>query len=255
MIDSDLHLKEYSLGEALMRERKKKNIPLEEISKRTNINLKSLQALEDEEFHRIPGAFYLKNYIKSYLRAIGSDERTFFQTHDKAFRNVRLGPREKSKAYYSRLRYSRFKKKNVFFSVFLFLVLFAIVFAVLYLGRHNIFSPSAEVNWTAVPLAPFTKAKLFSIDYWPVRVDIEFLDNCWLQVHRGRQESKKKILEQVYQKGDNVKINGYELHFFIGNPSAVRFHLNNKEVTVLKNKSRAGRITITPGKVKEIPGQ
>jgi hypothetical protein len=73
-----------------------------------------------------------------------------------------------------------------------------------------------------------------------------------MQVQRGQHNAQKKIHEQVFQKGDNIKINGYALHFFIGNPSALRFSLNNREVTSLKNVARAERFNVTPHNIKEI---
>ncbi len=83
-------------------------------------------------------------------------------------------------------------------------------------------------------------------------MDIEFLDNCWIRVQRGLRESQKKTSEQVYQKGDKLEIKGYALDFLIGNPSAVRFYLNNKEVTIFKNKPGAERISITPQNLNKI---
>jgi cytoskeletal protein RodZ len=242
----------FSLGKALAGERKKKNIPLEKISKSTNISLNSLKALENEEFHKIPGEFYLKNYVKSYLKAIDCDEKVFFKTHKEAFRSVQPAAKEKKITYYSKLRYSRFKKKNVFFSGFVFFVLFVIVFFVLYLGKRHTSILPTHLPATALPLTPLTGADAFSIDYLPVRVHIEFLDNCWLRVQRGLKENQKKTIEQVYQKGDKLEIKGYALDFLIGNPAAVHFYLNSKEITIFKNKPGAERIAITPQNLNEI---
>jgi cytoskeletal protein RodZ len=251
-MDTGLYSNSDSLGQALASERKKKNIPLEKVSKATNISLKSLKAMENEEFHRIPGEFYLKNYIKSYLKAIGCDEEAFFKTHNEAFQAVQPGCKGKKTTYYSKLRYSRFKKKRFFFSGFVFFVLSVTVFFILYLGKRSISTPPAYLPAAGPHLALLTDANAFSIDYWPVRVDIEFLDDCWIRVERGQQESQKKTIEQVYGKGDNLKIKGYALDFLIGNPSAVRFYLNNKEVTIFKNKPGAERITVTPQNLNKI---
>lgn len=252
MVETDLNENYYSLGKALILERKKKNIPLEEISKTTNITLKSLKALENEEFHRLPGEFYLKNYIKSYLMAVGCDEKTFFQVHKEALQTLRLGANLKKTTYYSKLRYSRFKKKNVFFSGFIFLLVFGAAFLFLFLRKTTIPRPSLRVQEASIPFAPFTKANDFSIDYQPVRVVVEFLESCWIRVRRGQQQNQQNIIEQVYQKGDRLEIKGYELHFFIGNPSAVRLYLNNQEVEIFKNTSQAKKIILTPVKVNEI---
>lgn len=250
-METGLNSNSDSLGQALSRERKKKNISLEEISQTTNISLKSLIALENEEFHRIPGEFYLKSYIKSYLKAVGCNEKAFFKAHDEALQAVRPGGKEKKTTYYSKLRYSRFKKKSFFFSGFVFFILFGTVFFILYLGKRDI-PTSTNFQFAGLSLAPVGKVNTFSIDYWPVRVDIEFLEKCWMRVQRGQQQSQKKTSEQVYQEGEKLSIKGYELDFLIGNPAAVRFYLNDREITVFKNKPGAERITITPREAHKI---
>jgi cytoskeletal protein RodZ len=251
-----------SLGEALVNERKQKNVSLEEISQQTNIGVKSLQALENNRFNLLPGEFYLKNYIKSYLKAIGCDEKTFRETHGEAINDALSGaPPEKTGTYYSRLRYTRFKKKNVLFILFLLAVVVILIFVFLFIykgkipgGRriHNAKVKPVDLSVSNPDLFPLLTAEselgAFSLDYWPVQVDIEFLDNCWLQVHRGSQ----KILEKVFKKGEKIKLKGYELHFAIGNPSAVKFYLNNHEVTYLKNLSRSERLSLHPSNIGSI---
>jgi len=242
-----------SLGQALACERKKSGISLEEISKRTNIQLKSLQALENDDHHLLPGTFYLKSYTKSYLKVIGCDENLFWETHKKKVSNIKSSTKERKGNYYSRLRYSRFKKRNVFLSGIIFFTFFIGLFILLYWGKDKVIGNSATsfvIPPTSLP--SLSTVNEFDIDYWPVQVRIEFLDDCWIQIHRGRENSQKKTVEQVFQKGDNIKINGYNLDFFIGNPSAIRLFLNGREITALKDRGRAERLTINPSSIKDI---
>jgi transcriptional regulator with XRE-family HTH domain len=255
MVESDQDTNSYSLGSALSSERKKKNIPLPEISRQTNISVKTLQALENDQFQKLPGGFYLKNYIKSYLAAIGSDEAAFFASYQEALRVAQAGAREKKRPPYAKLRYARFKKKNAFLSGFIFFLLFVAVFFLLYLGKQHVLSPSLQLPPTVIPPPPLSTSPPFCLDVWPVRVEIEFQDSCWMQVYRGQQRNQQKISEQVYQKGDHLKINGYALYFFIGNPAALRFYLNGRELTYLKNQARAERLTIDPQNLDEILGK
>ena len=255
MVEKDNGSDSYSLGSALRSEREKKNIPLAEISRQTNINLKSLEALENGEFQQLPGGFYLRNYIRSYLAAIGCEEATFCETYQEAFHAAQARAKEKKRAYYTKLRYSRFKKKNAFLSGLIFFILFAVIFFLLFLGKDGVLSPSWQLPPTGVPAALLKPSASFCPDVWPVQVDIEFLDNCWLQVYRGQPPNQQKILEQVYSKGDHLKINGYALYFFIGNPSALRFYLNKRELTYLNHRVRAERLTINPQDINAIFAQ
>ena len=236
----------------MSRERKKKNISLVEISRRTNIGLKALQALENDEFHLIPAGFYLRNYVRSYLAAIGSEGKFLSETYREALQAAPSGPKAKKKTYYTKLRYSRFKKKNAFLGGFIFFLVAAVPFFILVLGKGHVLAPPLQLPLTTVSLAASSTAAPFCIDEWPVQVEIEFLDNCWVQVYRGQQQNQKKISEQVYRKGDHLKTRGYALYFFIGNPAALRFFLNKTELTYLKNQARSERLTINPGKINEL---
>jgi cytoskeletal protein RodZ len=243
-----------TIGEALRNERQKSNISLEDIAQKTNIGMKSLLALENDTYKIIPGDFYLKNYIKSYLRVVGCDEKIFWETHGKNIGTVLSDDRERNDAYYTKLRYSRFRKKNFILSFSLLSGMVILTVLLLYISRDNNrqekkidMNPirTAEIK----PILPSVfDTDSFSLDFYPTRVKIEFLDNCWIQVYRGN----KKIVEQVFFKGAATSIQGNELSFSIGNPSSIRFFLNEREVTYLKGLIHSERLTVSPDKIEEI---
>ena len=55
--------------------RKKKALSLEQIAAWTKISVRSLQAIESEEFKKLPGGIYNTSYIRQYARAIDYDEQ------------------------------------------------------------------------------------------------------------------------------------------------------------------------------------
>ena len=55
--------------------RRKKNISLEQIAEQTKIGVRSLRAIEDGDFDKLPGGIYNTSYIKQYARAIDFDEQ------------------------------------------------------------------------------------------------------------------------------------------------------------------------------------
>lgn len=63
-----------SFGEYLMRERSLRNIPLEEISQRTRISIKVLQALEAQRWEELPADVYVRGFLRTYSRYLGLDE-------------------------------------------------------------------------------------------------------------------------------------------------------------------------------------
>ncbi len=63
-----------SFGERLRREREMRGITLEEISESTKITTRSLEALEREEFDKLPGGIFNKGFVRAYARFLGIDE-------------------------------------------------------------------------------------------------------------------------------------------------------------------------------------
>ena len=54
--------------------RRKMKISLDQISEATKISVRSLQAIETEDFKKLPGGIYNTSYIRQYANAIGFDE-------------------------------------------------------------------------------------------------------------------------------------------------------------------------------------
>ena len=63
-----------SFGEAMRRERETRGITLQSISRTTTIATHILEALEKEEFDKLPGGFFNKGFVRSYARFLGMNE-------------------------------------------------------------------------------------------------------------------------------------------------------------------------------------
>ena len=62
-----------SFGEALKRERESRQISLREISEATKINIRYLEALEEDRFKSLPGGIFTRGFIRAYATFIGID--------------------------------------------------------------------------------------------------------------------------------------------------------------------------------------
>jgi cytoskeletal protein RodZ len=239
------------LGEALRHEREKKKISLEYIATKTNIALNTLTALENEQFTKIPGGFYFKNYIKSYLNAIDADAGEFLEAHREEIAASGNKRAETSNAYCTKLIYSRFKKKNVFLILLITVAFLGLLFYTVYSKKEAILSswsgwqkksvgitiPQSGIDFIAHHFQEDSNR-----DYSPLNVAIEFSGRCWIQVNRG----KEKIIEQTFQKGEKLAVAGYNLTLLLDNPGGVRFLLNGKEVSYFRGLTQPEKITITP---------
>ena len=63
-----------AFGENLRREREMRGVSLEEISSSTKISLRFLEAIEREDFSKLPGGIFSRSFIRSYARYLGLDE-------------------------------------------------------------------------------------------------------------------------------------------------------------------------------------
>jgi len=70
------------LGEYLRKHREKADLSLKEISSITRIRCEYLKALESEHFDKIPGEFFVRGYIKEFLKAISIDPTEALRLYD-----------------------------------------------------------------------------------------------------------------------------------------------------------------------------
>ncbi len=62
-----------AFGERMQRERELRGVTLEEISVVTKIGTRSLKALEEEDFDKLPGGIFNKGFVRAYARYLGID--------------------------------------------------------------------------------------------------------------------------------------------------------------------------------------
>ena len=70
-----------SFGEQLKRERRLRNVSLEEISKATKISMRYLRALEADEFSQLPGGVFDRGYVRAYAQFVGLDEEATVEAY------------------------------------------------------------------------------------------------------------------------------------------------------------------------------
>jgi len=63
-----------SIGETLRRERVRRNLDLDRISRELKISARLLGAIEDERFEKLPGGVFTKSFVRQYARYLGLDE-------------------------------------------------------------------------------------------------------------------------------------------------------------------------------------
>src|SRR6516162_7931512 len=73
-----------TFGERLKRERDLREISIEELTKATRISERFLEALENEDWAKLPGGIFGRAFVRTIARYLGLDEESFLAEYDAA---------------------------------------------------------------------------------------------------------------------------------------------------------------------------
>ena len=127
-----------TIGEKLRLERETRGIALRDISEQTRISIRYLEAIETDDYQRLPGGIFNRSFIRAYAKFIGYDEHNALEDYARTLRERGESDDEGSKVHYSRVytddgdAHSRSPLKTLLLAV---LILAALTAAV-YFGLH-----------------------------------------------------------------------------------------------------------------------
>ena len=75
-----------SIGEQLRLAREERGIPLRDICDQTRISVHYLEAIESNDYKRLPGGVFNRSFIKAYARCVGYDEREAIEGYTRYLR-------------------------------------------------------------------------------------------------------------------------------------------------------------------------
>ena len=75
-------MRKKTIGEVLRLARTNQGLTLEELHKKTEIQLDMLEAMEDDDFDQLPSSFYTRSFLRKYAWAVELDERIVLDAYD-----------------------------------------------------------------------------------------------------------------------------------------------------------------------------
>jgi cytoskeleton protein RodZ len=73
-----------NFGERLKREREMREVSMEELTKSTRISARFIQALENEDWDKLPGGIFGRGFVRTAARYLGLDEEALLGEYDLA---------------------------------------------------------------------------------------------------------------------------------------------------------------------------
>jgi transcriptional regulator with XRE-family HTH domain len=220
----------FEIGNTLREARVRRTLTLRQVEEDTKIRVKYVQAMENEDWDVMPGATYVKGFLRTYATYLGLDADVIiaeFRSRDLPAAPESTEPFGGSSVI-GKPHSHRGRNTIVFVAVICLLVL-GVIYA---LGMRSgdspepstkpdalgIQSPSASPSASPSPKPSETAVKpgLRNV----VSIDAENGD-CWVQVRRDDAEGVV-LKSGTINKGDRESFKGKVLWIRLGNPSAVR---------------------------------
>ena len=77
-----------TIGEQLRLAREERGIALREISNQTRISMRYLEAIESDDYKRLPGGIFNRSFVKAYAKYVGFDERQALEGYTRLMREL-----------------------------------------------------------------------------------------------------------------------------------------------------------------------
>ena len=222
----------FEIGNTLREARVRRNLTLQQVEEDTKIRVKYVLAMENEDFDVMPGATYVKGFLRTYSEYLALDPEVMLDEYRS--RGVKTAEIQEPFGGVSMLgapRSHRGRNTVVFVAVICLLVLGVIWI----LGRGSdtppstkpgalgITSPSPSVSKPAKPqktTTPVVKGEL--------RVSAPDAE-IWLEVRRDGSAGAV-LFSGTVKKGKTRVFVGDVLWLRLGNPSAVRLRVEGRKI-------------------------
>jgi cytoskeletal protein RodZ len=125
-----------SFGEQLRLAREARGITLREISEQTRISTRYLEAIESDDYKRLPGGIFNKSFIKAYAKYIGFDEKEALEAYARTARDQGTSPDDVVSTPYQPRVYTDGNSRSPLVTLLLTALILAIITLGVYAAMH-----------------------------------------------------------------------------------------------------------------------
>jgi cytoskeleton protein RodZ len=147
-----------SFGEQLRLAREARGVSLREISEQTRISMRYLEAIETDEYKRLPGGIFNRSFIKAYAKYIGYDEKAALEGYARTAREHGDAPDDAPLTSNRPLVYTDgTSTRSPIITLLLTVLILAVLSLVVYAGMH--WYQRRELNRSSNPSATTSAPK------------------------------------------------------------------------------------------------
>ncbi len=252
-----------NLGASFKKAREAKGISLDQIAGKTRISTRFLAAIENEEFHRLPGGIFNRGFVRAFAENVGLDPDQAVAEYERLVRvaepaEASLPPKGAAPARIERHLYPVAAGA---------LVLLVAIFYVVTRDSGNsvdtappVAAPAAvsEPAPALVQPAPETAAAAPEVETPPppaaapaevLALEIEATETTWIRV---TTDGKAGISGEILEPGMTRKFSAQTaIDIVIGNAAGLTLKINGMRLKPLGRSGQVRGLTITPGNLKD----
>ncbi|HEX8888392.1 MAG TPA: helix-turn-helix transcriptional regulator [Pyrinomonadaceae bacterium] len=240
-----------SFGEQLRLAREARGITLRHISDQTRISIRYLEAIEADDYKRLPGGIFNRSFIKAYAKQIGFDEKEAVEGYLRTARE-QGEPEEVATTPYSSHVYTDGGSRSPLITLLLTILILAVLSLGVYAAVHwyqrreaakeqngqqptNGHNPQQTVNNGAQPNVsptPNVPANAFHIEVSALNKDV------WVE---ARIDDEKKGTGMILKQGDPPKLfdpaQRLTIKYAQVNANALKVTINNRPAVIPTDKA------------------
>ena len=262
-------MRKKTIGEVLRLARTNQGLTLEELHKKTEIQLDMLEAMEADDFDQLPSPFYTRSFLRKYAWAVELDERIVLDAYDSGsmitYEEVDVDEDELT----GRRRSSK-KNKTSFLPLFYF-ILFAlsiVIFVTYYVWNYLQTQPerSSASSYSVVQATSSTSSVISSSNIEPAisvsgegnRVEVAYKtskETAKLQLSVSDARSWVSVSESDLEGGVTLSPDNKSAETTVSTKNPVTITLgvvkgvaltvDNQTVDLSKLTAQTGKITVT----------
>src|ERR1041385_1860724 len=125
------------IGEKLRLAREAQGIALRDISEQTRISMRYLEAIETDDYRRLPGGIFNRSFIRAYAKFIGYDENDAIEDYSRTMRERGEADDDDTPKSFHSLVYTddaANQKRSPLMTLLLAIVILALLSAAVYFG-------------------------------------------------------------------------------------------------------------------------
>lgn len=258
-----------SIGETLRRERLQQGLELQQLSQTTKIGTRMLQAMEQNDFAKLPGGVFTRSFVKQYAAALGLNPALLDEqlqaiptgTDEPAKDDPRKGVIQADKHYSFSEYSSSTNSGSMLMSIFWIVAAMAVTGIVYYYmnrpqsapvaqqaAKHE--EPKEEVKQETKPVDTAPEQPSVSPQTSPIHLEVSTTEEVWLSITADGKSQFVGVMKPDEKKtidaSERIKV-------VAGNAGAVQLTWNGKPIEEIGPKGQVRVVEVTPAGAHVVP--